>query len=127
MRELHRLAVDLDGAAVRLDRTGECCEQLVLALPFERDDAGDLAVLQVEGDVLQLGADLEVADRDARAARGRRRSFVRLALRHALLLDLGAEHQLDDALLDAGDDIDHADRLAVAQTRLPGCRLRRSR
>ena len=50
-------------------RAGEGGEQLVLALAFERDDAGDLAVAEVEGDVVELGADAQVADAEARAGR----------------------------------------------------------
>ncbi|BCH14071.1 hypothetical protein MesoLjLa_09220 [Mesorhizobium sp. L-2-11] len=48
MREFHRLAVHLDRAAGRPDRAGQRGEQLVLALALKRDDAGDLAVGQVE-------------------------------------------------------------------------------
>ena len=36
---------------------GERREQLVLPLALERDDAGDLAVVEVERDIVQLGAD----------------------------------------------------------------------
>ena len=39
--------------------------------PFERDDAGDLAIAEVEGDVVELGADAEVADAEARRRRRR--------------------------------------------------------
>ena len=116
MAELDRLAVDLDGAAGRADRAGERGEQLVLALAFERDDAGDLAVAEVERDIVELGADAQVADAEARRAGGRRgglRSRVRCAARAFSIA--GAEHQLDDLLLGAGRDVDDADGLAVAQ------------
>ena len=69
--ELHGPAVDLDDAAGRADAAGERGEELVLALALERDDADDLAVAELEGDVLELGAD--AAGFAPRAAAGRRR------------------------------------------------------
>ena len=45
---------------------GKRREQLVLPLPFERDDARDLAVVEVERDVLQLGADAAGSGRETR-------------------------------------------------------------
>ena len=84
MPELDRPAVDLDGAARRPDRAGEGAEQLVLALSFERDDAGDLAVPEVERDIVELGADAEVADAEARLDRpqaGRASPLLRTAAR----------------------------------------------
>ncbi len=64
----------------------------------------------------ELGADPELADgKPRRAGRSARRLGRRLGWRRRALLDPGAEHQLDDALLDAGRDVDDADGLAVAQ------------
>ena len=51
---------------IRPDRTGERGEQFVLPLPFQSNDAGDLAIGEVERHVLQLGADGEVPHGDAR-------------------------------------------------------------
>ena len=109
-------AVDLDGAARGPDRAGERAEQLVLPLPFERDDAGDLAIAEVERDVVELGADAQVADAEARRTVGvqaRLRWCGATAARG--LFDRCAEHQLDDRLLGARRHVDDADGLAVAQ------------
>ena len=71
---------------------------------------------EVEGDVLQLGADLQVAHGEARSCLRRAACLSgRAACATRALFDLGAEHQFDDPLLDAGADVDDADRLAVAQ------------
>ena len=67
MPELYGLAVDLDVAARRPDRAGENAEQLVLALPLERDHAEHLAGQEVERDIIELGPDAQIADADARA------------------------------------------------------------
>ena len=94
---------------------GERGEELVLALALEGDDADDLAVAELEGDVLDLAADAEAADREARRPfRARRRRRV-AAGDGAGALDAGAEHKLDDAVLGAGGDVDDADGLAVAE------------
>ena len=111
--ELPSGAVDLDAAARGTDRAGERGEELVLALALERDDADDLAVAEVEGDVVELGADREVPRRKARRAVGL--DGAGAAGGGAGTVDAGAEHQLDDALLDAGGDVEDADGLAVAQ------------
>ena len=49
---------------------GEDAEQLVLALALERDDAEDLAGEEIERYVLELGADAQVADAQARRVLG---------------------------------------------------------
>ena len=56
-------------AAVGALGAGQDVEQLVLALAFERGEAKDLARAQLEGDVVQLGAEAQVA----RDEPGRRR------------------------------------------------------
>ena len=103
-------------AAGRPDRAGEGAEQLVLALSLERDDAGDLAVAEVERDVVELGADAQVADAEARRACRRPAGVAAAGERAARACSIrGAEHQLDDLLLGAGRHVDDADGLAVAQ------------
>ena len=87
--------------------------------PLERHDAEHLARVEVERDVVQLGARAERAGRQARlrvGARGPGRDGGRRG-RH--VLDDLAEHQLDDALLRARGDVDDADRLALAQDGRP--------
>ena len=86
--------------------------------PSSATTPSDLAGAEVEGDVVELGADAEVAHARAAAARSaaaasrRRRGAAALGL-----VDPGAEHQLDDPLLGAGRHVDDADGLAVAEHR----------
>ena len=112
MGEADRAAVDLDGAGGRSGRAGERGEKLVLALALEGDDGEDLAVAELEGDVLELAPDPEGAEREARRAGGRGCGRV---VAGAGALDAGAEHELDDLLLDARGDRHHPDGLAVAE------------
>ena len=48
--------VHLDRPRAGLALSGKDVEQLVLALPFQRDDTQNLALVQLEGDVGQAGA-----------------------------------------------------------------------
>ena len=114
---LTALAVDLDGAAGGPDRAGKRGEQFVLALPFERDDAGDLAIPEIEGDVAELGADAQIADAEARRTvrRARRVSAGACGRRHAPSRSLAPSISSTMLLLDARRDVDDADGLAVAQ------------
>ena len=59
MAELDTLAVDLDRAAGRAARPGQRGEQLVLALSLQGHDAEDLARVEVERNVTELGSDLQ--------------------------------------------------------------------
>src|SRR4051794_40755971 len=98
MREFYCLAVHLDGASGWPNGACERGKELVLALPFQRDDARHLAIGQIEGDVVELGADTKAVDAEARTAVSWRSGLVRLACHHTGLLNLGAKHQLDDVL-----------------------------
>ena len=66
--ERHRPAVDGEVAAGRAVAPREDVEQLVLALALEGDDADDLARVDLERDVLELGAQREAASGRAAAS-----------------------------------------------------------
>ena len=87
--ERHGLAVDLELAAARTVRPREDVEQLVLALPLERDDAEHLARVELERDVLQLR-------RRALRPRTTRRGSARPAVRRRSLGDAAAATSLGD-------------------------------
>jgi hypothetical protein len=105
-------AVDLDGPALGAEEAGEHLEQLVLPLPFQRHDASTSPLWRSKDTSASLRPSLRDRTRRRGSVACRRRAARRGRTGGA---DGGAEHHLDDPLLDAGHDVDGADRLAVAQ------------
>src|SRR5439155_17402606 len=100
--------------------TGQYVEQLVLALALEGDDAEDLARIEIERDVRELGPDGQAAGREARdglrsagCAGGRLGRLDRSAARDV------AEHQGNDSVFGPGGHVDDADRRAFAEDGRP--------
>src|SRR6188472_3292787 len=109
--------VDEDFATTRADRPGEDVEQLVLALAFQRDDAENLARVDLERDVLEGGP-----RREALAGEARGRALAPGDGLPGRLGPLGqladlAEHQFHDPFLGARRHIDDAHGRAFAQDR----------
>src|SRR6185369_1551700 len=109
--------VDEDFATPRADRPGEDVEQLILALAFQRDDAENLARVDLERDVLEGGP-----RREALAGEARGRALAPGDGLPGRLGPLGqladlAEHQFHDPFLGARRHIDDPDGGALAQHR----------
>src|SRR5262245_36167262 len=117
MAELHLPTFRLDRATRRPTRSGQHAEELVLPLPFKRDQTKHLAVMKIERNILELGPNPKVPDTQFRASFGRFTRGLALTSRDGMqfLFDRGTEHQVDDPLLRAGAHQHDADRLAVAE------------
>ncbi len=119
MAERDGRAVHEQLAAARAVRASQDVEQLVLPLALEGHDPEHLARIEVEGDILQLGARAQSAGGQARRhVDGAGRGCRPVGDGRHLLGDL-AEHQLDDPLLGALGHVDDTDRLALAQDGRP--------
>ena len=118
-RNVTGCAVDGEIAAARALAPGEDVEQLVLALALKRHHPDDLAGVDLERDVLELGARGEPAGREPRlGVPGTGGGLAPLPGGRQALDDL-AQHQLDDPVLGAGGDVHDAHRRALAQDRRP--------
>jgi hypothetical protein len=97
------------------NETGEDLEQFVLPLPLQGNHSEHLARVELERNVVQLGARVERARRQAGLRLGRSQAGPARLRRCGPIFSGLTEHELDYPLLGLLGDLDDPDCLAFAQ------------